>query len=146
SFLPQSGDQFSVLSPTTALLEPEEFRNLEAGIKWAIRPQLLATAAVFRLDRSNTQAPDPANPGFVVLTGGTRAEGVELGLAGKVSEALQLSLGYTYVDGEIRNTTSAAPAGRRLAQLPRHQASAWARYDFSPRVGVGLGVLHQSTR
>jgi catecholate siderophore receptor len=146
SFLPQSGDQFSVLSPTSALLEPEEFRNLEAGIKWAIRPQLLATAAVFRLDRSNTQAPDPANPGFVVLTGGTRAEGIELGLAGKITPALQLSLGYTYVDGEIRSTTSAAPAGRRLAQLPRHQASAWARYDLNPRLGLGLGVLHQSAQ
>jgi catecholate siderophore receptor len=144
SFLPQSGDQFSVLSPTSALLEPEEFRNLEAGIKWAIRPQLLATAAVFRLNRSNTQAPDPLNPGFVVLTGGTRAEGIELGLAGKVSQALQLSLGYTYLDGEIRSTTNAAPAGRRLAQLPRDQASAWARYDFSKRFGIGAGAVYQS--
>lgn len=144
SFLPQSGDQFSVLSPTTALLQPERFRNLEAGVKWAIRPQLVATAAVFRLARSNTQAPDPLNPGFVVLTGETRAQGAELGLAGKVTPALQLSLGYTYLDGEIRSATSSGPAGSRLAMLPRHQASAWARYDIAKRVGIGLGAIHQS--
>lgn len=144
SFLPQSGDQFSVLSAQTQLLEPEKFKNLEAGLKWAIRPQLFATVAVFRLERDNTQAPDPLNPGFVVLTGATRAQGVELGLAGQVSSALQLSLGYTYLDGEIRSTTNAAPAGRRLAQLPEHQASAWARYNVTPRFGIGAGAIHQS--
>ena len=144
SFLPQSGDQFSVLSPTSALLAPEEFRNLEAGVKWAVRPQLTATAAVFRLARSNTQAPDPLNPGFVVLTGETRAQGAELGLAGNVSPRLQVSLAYTYLDGEVRSATNAGPAGRRLAMLPKHQASAWARYDIRKHLGIGLGMIHQS--
>jgi catecholate siderophore receptor len=144
SFLPQSGDQFNVLTGLSETLEPERFRNREVGIKWAIKPDLFATAALFRLDRSNTQAPDPANPGFVVLTGETRAQGVELGLAGKITPELQLSLGYTYLDGEIRSMTSAAPAGRRLAQLPRHQVSAWARYDVTDRIGLGAGVVHQS--
>ena len=52
--------------------------RVEAGVKWALRKDLLFTAAVFQLERSNSQATDPLNPGFVVLTGKSRTRGVEL--------------------------------------------------------------------
>ncbi|OYZ42914.1 MAG: hypothetical protein B7Y31_04705, partial [Novosphingobium sp. 16-62-11] len=29
-------------------------------------------------------------------------------------------------------------------QLPRHQASAWTRYDVTGQIGLGLGITHQS--
>ncbi|WP_120716470.1 TonB-dependent receptor [Tsuneonella amylolytica] len=144
SFLPQSGDQFTVLDTTTAGLEPEKFRNLEIGAKYALTPGLFATAALFRLDRSNTRAADPLNPGFTVLTGESRVEGFEASLVGRIRPNWQASLGYTYLDGEIREATTSAPAGRRLQQLPRHQASAWTRYDVSDRFGLGLGAVYQS--
>ena len=144
SFLPQSGDQFTVLDATSEALAPEEFRNLEFGIKWDITPSLAFTTAVFRLDRNNTRATDPIS-GNTVLSGSSRAEGMEFSLVGRLTDGLDLSLGYALQDGEIRSTTSAAPAGRKLAQLPRHQASAWARYNFTPRLGLGLGVVHQSS-
>jgi catecholate siderophore receptor len=143
SFLPQSGDQFSVLDANTAALEPEKFQNLEAGVKWAARPDLFVTAAVFRLDRSNTRAADPLNPGFVVLTGASRVTGFEASLVGKLTPNWQASLGYTYLDGKIRSDTDRAPAGTRLQQVPRHQASAWTRYDLSRRFGLGAGVIYQ---
>jgi catecholate siderophore receptor len=142
SFLPQSGDQFSVLDATTASLAPEKFENLEAGVKWALTPQLFATAAVFRLDRSNTRAVDPANPALTVLTGKSRVEGFEASLVGRLLPTLQASLGYTYLDGELLTTSSAGPAGRRQPQLPRQQASAWARYDVTDRFGFGLGAVY----
>lgn len=144
SFLPQSGDQFSSLDATTASLEPEKFENLELGAKWAVTPGLFATAAVFRLDRSNTRAADPANPGLTVLTGASRVEGFEASLVGRIRPHWQASLGYTYLDGAIRETTSAAPAGRLLPQVPRHQASAWTRYEVSDRLGFGLGAVYQA--
>ncbi|HEX4847456.1 MAG TPA: TonB-dependent receptor, partial [Novosphingobium sp.] len=113
--------------------------------KWDITGSLAFTAAVFRLDRSNTRATDPLT-GNAVLTGKSRTEGVELALVGRVTDGLDVSLGYALQDGEIRATTTAAPAGRKLAQLPRHQASAWARYNFTDRMGLGLGVVHQSSQ
>lgn len=146
SFLPQSGDQFNVLSPVTELLVPEKFENWEVGGKWAITSRLFATAALFRLDRSNTQSPDPNNSGQVLLTGQTRTEGLELSLAGEVTEDLQLTLGYSLLDGEVRTTTSSAPAGRTLQAVPRHQVSAWARYQVTPVFGFGAGLIHQSDR
>ncbi|PLK27892.1 TonB-dependent siderophore receptor [Novosphingobium sp. TH158] len=144
SFLPQSGDQFSVLDATTATLAPEEFRNLEAGVKWDITPSLAFTAAAYRLDRLNTRATDPVN-GNTVLTGKSRATGFEAALIGQVTRDFQLTLGYALQEGEIRATTTAAPAGRTLAQLPRHQFSAWTRYDVTPKLGLGLGLIHQSS-
>ena len=44
----------------------------------------------------------------------------------------------------MRSQTTAAPAGRKLSQLPRHQASAWTRYDVTKQIGLGLGITHQS--
>lgn len=145
SFLPQSGDQFTVLDATTAALAPEEFRNLEAGVKWDLTEALALTGAIYRLDRDNTRATDPVT-GNTVLSGKSRTEGVEVSLVGRVTDRLDVSLGYVLQDGEIRATTAAAPAGRKLAQLPRHQASAWGRYNFSKRFGLGLGLIHQSSQ
>ena len=144
SFLPQAGDQFLVLDATAATLAPEVFENLEAGVKWEPRDGLALSAAVFQLDRDNTRAPDPNNPALVVQTGKTRTKGFEAQLAGQITPDWQASLGYANQEGEIRSTTSAAPAGRKLAQLPRHQVTAWTRYDFTPALGLGLGLVHQS--
>lgn len=146
SFLPQSGDQFSIVSPQAALLEPEVFKNYELGLKWLLKPELFLTAAVFRLDRSNTQAPDPANPVFVILTGSSRVEGFEASLAGSLLPGFDVSLGYTYLDGEVRDDTTSAAAGTRLMQLPKHHVAAWGRYELTDRLALGAGLVHQSSQ
>ena len=53
SFLPQAGDQFLVLSPTSAQFEPEKFTNYEIGFKFAPLAKVLVSAAVFRPNRSS---------------------------------------------------------------------------------------------
>ena len=141
SYLPQSGDQFAGLSPSTEALKPERFDNYEIGAKWEPVPGLLATAAVYQLDRTNTTAPDPDNPGDIVLTGAQRSRGLELGLERRISHRWQVSAGYALQDAEITETTSAAPAGREVPLVPRHSFSLWNRYDVSDRLGVGLGVI-----
>src|SRR6185503_17492066 len=80
SYLPQSGDQFSGLTSITEGLKPERFDNVEFGVKWEPIEGLLATAAVYRLDRTNTRSSNPANPAQTVLTGAQRSKGIELGL------------------------------------------------------------------
>lgn len=143
SFLPQSGDQFTSLSNVDAGLDPEKFENYEIGAKWLVRSDLFLTASLFQLDRSNTTAPDPLVPGNVLLTGSTRTKGAEFNLVGKITPQWQANLGYTYLDGEIRNDTDAAPAGRRLEQLPQHQISLWNRFQFTDAFAAGLGVVYQ---
>jgi len=80
----------------------------------------------------------------MILVDGQSTEGVELGIAGRITESWQVMGGYAYQDGEITTTQSAtAVAGNRLAQLPRHSASLWNRYDVNASFGVGLGIIHR---
>jgi catecholate siderophore receptor len=144
SYLPQSGDQFSSLSLTSEALKPERFDNYELGAKWEPIEGLLATAAIYRLDRTNTQAVDPNNPQNRVLTGEQRSKGVELGLERSISDNWQVSAGYAWQKAEITETTTAAPAGRKVPLVPRHSFSAWTRYDFTKQLGAGLGVIARS--
>ena len=141
SYLPQSGDQFSGLDLTSAALEPEKFDNYELGAKWEPVRGLLATAAVYQLDRTNTRAPNPDGSGTVVLTGAQRTRGLELGLERSITHRWQVSAGYAWQEAEITETTSSAPEGREVPLVPRHSFSMWNRYDFSKAFGAGLGVI-----
>jgi len=141
SYLPQSGDQFSGLDLTSAALKPEKFDNYEVGAKWEPVRGLLATAAIFQLDRTNTRAPDPGGGGTVVLTGAQRTRGLELGLERSITHRWQVSAGYAWQEAEITETMSAAPEGREVPLVPRHSFSMWNRYDVSNALGLGLGVV-----
>lgn len=141
SFLPRSGDQFLTLSATQQNLAPEKFTNYEVGAKWDIRPNLNATLAVFRLDRTNATTPDPDNVTATINVGETRTEGVELAVTGRITPNWQVSGGYTYQDAKLRGNDAV-----RLAQVPEHQFALWNRYDVDPRIGLGVGVVHQSSQ
>ncbi|MGQ0712134.1 MAG: TonB-dependent receptor [Gemmatimonadaceae bacterium] len=145
SHLPSSGDQFASLTPTTAALEPEGFINREIGAKWDLRPDLSLTAALYRLDRTNIEAPDPNDATRIVQTGRQRSVGHEIALAGNVSNAWQIVAGYAGQKATIVNRTSAAPAGAAVPLVPRQTFSLWNRYQLVSRLGAGLGVVHQAT-
>jgi catecholate siderophore receptor len=143
SYLPSSGDQFTSLTPTTETLEPEEFRNRELGAKWELRPDLLLTAALYQLDRTNTTARDPLDPSRLVQTGETRAHGLELEVSGRVTTRWEIRGGYAWQDVEIVSATTAAQPGRKVALTPEHAFSLWSKFDVTPALGLGLGVIRQ---
>jgi catecholate siderophore receptor len=145
SYLPSSGDQFSSLTATSATLRPEKFTTYELGAKWDARPGLALTGAVYRLDRTNTTAPDPSNPAVTVQTGSQRTHGVELGAMGSVTERWQVMGGYGYQDAFVTSQTLAAALGATVPLVPRHTLSLWNRYALAGPLGVGLGVIHQSS-
>ena len=144
SYLPASGDQFNSLSLTTESLKPERFDNYEIGAKWEPVAGLLATLAVYQLDRSNTPARDPANPQLTILTGEQRSKGIELGLERSISDRWLVSAGYAYQEAEITEATGTStviPEGREVPLVPRHSFSLWNRYQASDRLGLGLGLI-----
>jgi catecholate siderophore receptor len=143
SSLPASGDQFASLSVSTESLKPESFRNLEAGFKVDLTPRLMATGAVYQLDRENTQAPDPLVPGRVVQTGAQRSTGLELGLSGKVTDRWETVATMAVQSARITRQTAAAPVGRHAALTPEFTASLWNKVEVTPRLSLGLGVIHQ---
>jgi len=144
SYLPSAGDQFSSLTDVTKALEPERFTNYEAGAKWDVADRLAITTAAYRLDRTNTRAPDPVDPARTVQTGSQRTTGVELTVNGSITAAWQLVAAYSAQRATITSTTSAAPTGAKVPLVPRNSLSLWNRYQLGRRMGVGLGVVHRA--
>ena len=144
SFLPASGDQFSSLSVTTSTLAPERFTNFELGAKWDVSSDLALTGALYQLDRTNTAAPDPANPSRTVQTGEQRTSGAEAGINGSITSRWDVAGGYAWQRAKIVSRTSAARKGALVPLVPYYTASLWNRYRITPRVSAGLGVIRQS--
>lgn len=145
SFLPRAGEQLASLTPANAVFEPERFRNLELGAKWDIRPGLAASAALYRLARSNVAVTDPDDVLRAILVDGQRSEGLELDLNGTISGGWSIAGGYALQHAVLTATQSAsARDGAQVAHVPRHSLSLWNRYDFSPVWGAALGLIARS--
>jgi catecholate siderophore receptor len=144
SYLPSSGDQFSSLTNVTQQMTPEQFTNYEVGAKWDPQDNLSLTAAIYRLDRTNTRSTDPNDPTRILQTGSQRTSGYEFGAAGYVSTRWQVVGGYSYQNAFVTSATASATTGAIVGQVPHHQLSLWNRYQFMPRLGGGLGVIYRS--
>jgi catecholate siderophore receptor len=144
SYLPSSGDQFSSLTTVTQQVKPEKFENYEAGVKWDIRRGLSLTSALYRLDRTNTRSTDPNDPTRIVQTGSQRTTGFEVGLVGSVLPRWTISGGYAWQNARITSSTTAAPVGSLVAQVPRNTFSLWNKYQITKRLSAGLGIVSRT--
>jgi len=144
SYLPSSGDQFSSLTNVTEALDPERFINVEAGAKWDVADRLALTAAVYRLDRTNTRAPSPDNPSITVQTGRQQSRGYELGITGQPTTAWNISGGFTRQEAFITSTTAAAPSGTTVPLVPAATLSLWNKYQLVPGFALALGAVRQT--
>ncbi|WP_280561764.1 TonB-dependent siderophore receptor [Chromohalobacter sp. 48-RD10] len=131
SFSPQVGR-----GPEGQAYEPSEGEQWETGIKYT--PDWLdgyMTAAVFDLKETNTLY---TNDQFIQSQGGERhSQGFELEGVGYLTEQLQLTAAYTYLDTTIEDPERGE---FRAGLTPRHQASLWLDYGFEDGALNGLDV------
>jgi catecholate siderophore receptor len=139
TFLPRSGDQFADINPPADALDPDTFSNLEAGVKWDIRPGLALTGAVFQIEQSSPQTSDTDPDTLDVID--SKIRGFEASLQGQVTPGWFLTAGYSYLDGEQVNRTG--PTGLRLRELPEHMFSIWNNVQATDKLGFGLGLTAQ---
>ena len=115
SFNP-SGEIFS-LNPGTVNLDPEENQNFELGAKVDFFDgNLSATAAIFRLEKTNARTTDPNDPDLQVLTGFQRTDGIEFGLTGSITPNWYVAASYAYLDATIVESTPSRMAFRSKAR------------------------------
>lgn len=144
AYVPRAGDQLSSLTATNKAFDPEKFKNMEIGAKWDATKDLSLSAAVYQLDRSNVAIADPTDSTKTILVDGQRSKGVELSATGKITPEWSITGGYAYQDAKITKTQSATVlAGANLAQVPKHSASLWNRYDLNSTWGFGLGLVYR---
>lgn len=134
-------------------LEPEENTNFEIGGRMGLfgdRVQL--QGAVFQTKKDNAKEEDAG--GNVLLRSGDSQEitGLELGIAGAITDQWSMNANYTYLDTETTDCSPTAPAlvcantGNRIAFTPEHAASLWTTYNFTGGLAgleVGGGLTYQ---
>jgi catecholate siderophore receptor len=132
TFLPASGDQFATVGKGVDF-DPNEYTNLEAGVKLNLAAGFNVTAAVFQIDADVVEE----NSGGDYQRFDNEIEGFELQVIRKVSNQWTVSAGYTKLDGDDTNT------GKRVAELPKSTFTIWNNFQLSDKLGLGLGAIYQ---
>ena len=128
--------------PGIADLDPEENRTIELGTKWEIlEGNFFLSAAIFHTEKTNARTQDPNDPNdLLVLQGEQRVQGIELGLAGTVTDNVSVNLGYTFLDTEITDSKDASQIGNELSNSPKHSLSLWSTYQVMEQLQLGVGA------
>jgi catecholate siderophore receptor len=144
-------------SASTAALDPEKNRSIEAGAKLDfLEGNLSLSTAVFRVQKTNARTTDPV-ANITTLNGDVRVQGFEAGIVGRITPSWQLMAGYTFLDGRVEKSldrtgagTAASPyiysQGKRLQNTPRHNATFWTTYSFLGAWEAGGGVVYADDR
>lgn len=129
-------------------LDPEENRTMELGTKWQILDRsMFLTAAVFRTEKTNAKTQDPTDPNdLLVLKGEQLVQGVELGLAGNLTQRLAVFAGYTYLDTEIVKSLDVTQIGKSLDNSPEHSFNLWSTFAMTEKIELGLGGQYVDER
>ena len=130
TFVPQSGEQFATLGD--AGLDPDEFTNLEAGIKWDLADDQSVTLAIFKIEQDLVE--DDGAGGSQINE--AEIEGFEAQYLGRITDQWTVSAGYTYLTGEDKD-------GDRPGELPESSFSVWNNYQLTEKLGLGLGAIYQ---
>ena len=141
SFLPKSGDQFVSSNDDNLGLDPDEFTNLEAGIKWDFSQGLSLTAAVFEIEEDATER--DSNNAEIFVDVESEVNGFEAQLQGRLTDKWIVTAGYSYLDGEVINKKDSDVDGNRPRELPEHMFSVWNAYQLTDQFGLGLGLIYQ---
>jgi iron complex outermembrane receptor protein len=128
------------ISATGRSFDPQIGEQFEAGIKTSLfEDRLLATLAYYHITKDNLLTPDltTPDPNDSVAIGQQRSQGIELDVAGRITDNLSIISSYAFTDARITKDNRALNGqikgyeGKRLNNVPEHAASLWLRYDLN---------------
>ena len=137
TFAPVAGEQYKAMSNNStlgAVLDASETENTEIGLKWAISDELFLTAAYFDAERTAMTAVTVNNVAEQQAVVNQNVDGIEIELAGRISDQLELSMSYADFEGDTVSQNK---------EIPDYQFSAFANYQVNDKFGIGFGVTSQ---
>lgn len=135
TFVPSSGEQYASLGDEG--LDPDEYSNLEAGVKWNFAQGLSWTAAVFQIEQDIVE-----EFGDTGVTNTNEIIGFETAISGRITDKWYITAGYTYLEGELEDEDDDID-GNDPRELPEHMFSLWNSYQVTDKLGLGLGMIYQ---
>ncbi|ELO0983723.1 TonB-dependent siderophore receptor [Enterobacter asburiae] len=124
TFMPQS----SIASYIGDLL-PETSNAYEIGAKFDLFDGITANIALFDIHKRNVLYTESVGDETVAKTAGrVRSQGVEVDLAGSLTENTNIIASYGYTDAKVLEDPDYA--GKPLPNVPRHTGSLFLTYDI----------------
>jgi hypothetical protein len=115
------------------VLDPLDSRQIEAGVKWDVTPELNVQTAVFRIEKP-LEFIDATNTW--IQSGTQQHTGFELNVAGRVTPNLALFGGLTLLDAEQKSTGDPTRDGKQKSNVARVRATLFAEYAIPELPGV----------
>lgn len=130
------------------LLAPREGEQYELGVKGSyMGGDLNARVSAFRLyDENRAAAPADTSASYSESVGKMRIQGAEFEVTGSLTDQWEVIAGYTYLDTEVKRSSSAREDGIFLL-MPHNIVNVWTQYDFAGdtlgglRIGGGVTVM-----
>jgi TonB-dependent siderophore receptor len=124
AFMPQSS-----IASRIGNLPPEESTAWELGAKFDLFSGVTANIALFDIHKRNVLYTEDIGGETVAKTAGkVRSRGVEVDVAGSLTDNLSVIASYGYTDAKVLDDPDYA--GKPLPNVPRHTGSAFLTYDF----------------
>lgn len=110
----------------------------EIGAKaYLLDNALMLNAAIFQIDQ---EQPETNTDGDVVNKIEARHQGIELEARGQITEQWDISVGYSYLDAENKET------GKKPNDVSDHLFSLWSTYQLDDNWRLGGGVKYVGDR
>lgn len=124
SFMPQSS-----IASYIGNLPPEESTSYEVGAKFDLLSGITANIALFDIHKRNVLYTEAVGDETVAKTAGkVRSRGVEVDLAGSITDNLSVLASYGYTDAKVLDDPDYA--GKPLPNVPKHTGSLFLSYDI----------------
>lgn len=124
SFMPQSS-----IASYIGNLPPEESTSYEVGAKFDLLSGITANIALFDIHKRNVLYTEAVGDETVAKTAGkVRSRGVEVDLAGSITDNLSVIASYGYTDAKVLDDPDYA--GKPLPNVPKHTGSLFLSYDI----------------
>lgn len=146
TFMPQSS-----IASYIGDLPPETSNAYEIGAKFDLFDGITANIALFDIHKRNVLYTESIGDETVAKTAGrVRSQGVEVDLAGSLTENTNIIASYGYTDAKVPEDPDYA--GKPLPNVPRHTGSLFLTYDIHNAIagntltlgGGGHGVSRRS--
>ena len=122
-------------------------KTYELGTKWDVfNENLSITAALYETKRSLTYTDDDS--GATINVGGEQGvRGLELGLAGNITDTWSIYAGYAYQDSKTLKAANATSEDGSvgIANTPKHTISLWNTWKLSGDNTFSYGVRYEDT-